>query len=209
MFVRFKGGILRTFKRSSMTDVIKVTNSELLPPQDKVISDAIKEIRNASSEASTAILRLSQTLFKWSVKKEWEAIENILDKEKIIHSSVRKRLISIGSNAVLMNENHWKQLPHGYHHLYPLTQIEETKLEKLIETEKIYSGMTVNESNELKNKFRKKKAPAQRQSKYLHFTIKIKVSSDMRGVQSAIKSHFNELKQTVKKYDPNAEIAMN
>ncbi len=192
-----------------MTDVVKIANAELLPPLNKVVSEAINEIRSASSEASVAILRLAQTLYKWSVKKEWEVIEDILDKEKIIHSSVRKRLVSIGSNAVLMKEQHWSRLPHGYHHLYPLTQIDEPRLEKLIESEKIHSGMTVNESNELKNKFRKKKAPAPRQSKYLYFTIKIKVSSEVKSVQSAIKSHFNDMKRTVKEYDSEAVVVMN
>lgn len=192
-----------------MTDVIKMTNAELLPPLSKVVSDAVKEIRNASSDASTAILRLAQTLYKWSVKKEWDAIEDILDKERIVHSSVRKRLISIGSNAVLMNEQHWNRLPHGYHHLYPLTQIDEPKLEKLIESEKIYSGMTVNDSNELKNKFRKKKAPAPRKSKNLNFTIKIKVSSEGRVTQSAIKSLFADMKRAIKEYDSQAVVEMN
>ena len=190
-------------------EVIKLANIEILPPLNNVVAEAINEIRNASSEASTAILRLAQTLYKWSIKKEWEKIESILDKEKIIHISVRKRLISIGSNAVLMNEHHWNRLPHGYHHLYPLTQIDESRLEKLIESDKIYIGMTVNESNELKNKFRKKKAPAPRKSKYLNFTIKIKVSSEGRGTQSAIKSLFADMKRAIKEYDSQAVVEMN
>jgi hypothetical protein len=189
-------------------EVIKIENIEILSPLNSAVLNAINEIRDASAEASTAILLLAKTLHKWSTKKVWSEIESILDKEKIIHISVRKRLIKIGSNAVLMNEQHWNRLPHGYHHLYPLTQIDESRLEKLIESDKIYIGMTVNESNEIKNKFRRKKAPAPRKSKYLNFTIKIKVSSDKKGIQTVINSEFNKMKKTVKKYDSDAIIEM-
>jgi len=192
-----------------MNQVKKVQVDEILPAtKNNVVQVAVNEIRNASSDARTAVLKLAKTLQKWNAKKEWGQIEKILDKDKIVSESVRKKLMRIGSNPILMNEDYWDKLPIGYSQLYPLTQIDENELVKLIEKKQVHDGLTVEKSNELKNKHRTKTEPAQRKTKFLHYTIKIKVSSEAKNINSVVKTQFNEFKKTIKEHDKNAIIEM-
>lgn len=184
--------------------------NEILPPaENKTVLDAVTEIRNASTDASTAVLRLAKTLQKWNARKEWNEIEAKLDKEQIISESVRKKLMRIGSNTVLMNEENWDKLPIGYNQLYPLTQIEDDRLVKLIQSDKVHNGLTVEESNQLKNNNRAKKEPQQRKTKVIHYTIKIKVSSDVKNIKSSVKSYFSEFKKHISEVDENAVVELN
>jgi hypothetical protein len=192
-----------------MGKVVKVTNLEVLPAVDhKLVAQAIDDIRNAGLNATTAYLHLADTIVKWNASKEWNEIERILISEQILSDSVLKKLMLIGSNPVLMDRKNWTKLPLGYNHLYPFTQIEPNKLTELIEAGKIHNGLSVKESNELKEQYRAKKAPSTRVPKTLNYTIKIKVSADVKNIKSQVKSQFNALKSQIQELDKSATVEM-
>jgi hypothetical protein len=192
-----------------MGKVVKITNPEILPAIDhQLVSKALAEIRNAGQNATTAYLHLADTIAKWNASKEWNEIERTLISQQIISDSVLKKLILIGSNSVLMDKKNWTKLPLGYNHLYPFTQIAPDKLVELIDDGKIHNGLSVKESNELKERHRVKKSPAQRNTKTLNYTIKIKVSADAKNIKSQVKTQFNVLKNHIKELDESAVIEL-
>jgi hypothetical protein len=192
-----------------MGKVLKIETTEILPRIDqKLVAEAIKEIRNAGQNATTAYLQLARTIRNWRDKKEWDEIEEILLSKQLVSDSVLKKLILIGSNPVLMDESNWAKLPIGYNHLYPFTQIEPDKLTELIEDGKIHNGLSVKESNELKDRHRTKKKPSQRTPKSVQFTIKIKLSSNTKGVQTLLKSQVYKLKVELGKLDKSSVVEL-
>jgi len=192
-----------------MGKVAKIETTEILPRiNHKVVADAIREIRSAGQNATNSFLHLVKTISNWRDKKEWNAIEQILISKQILSDSVLKKLILIGSNPVLMNESNWTKLPIGYNHLYPFTQIEPEKLTELIEDGKIHNGLSVKESNELKEMFRAKKTPAPRTQNSVQFTIKIKSSSNTKSVQALLKSQVYKLKVELQKIDKTVFIEL-
>lgn len=192
-----------------MSKVKKIEVTEVLPPLDTgAIATAIKEIKDAYRESSASILRLADAVYRWSNHKDWAAIEKQLDEKRVIGESLRKKLLRIGANAILMKEEHWEKLPSGYQHLYPLTQIEPATLEKLIEEGAVYQGMTVEESNLLKNEYRAKKPPAERKAKTLTFTIRIKISAETKNIKSEMKSQVSALKKHLYALDESAVIEL-
>lgn len=192
-----------------MGKVAKIETSEVLPKVDAaVVKQAIADIKKAGQDATTAFLRLANTIAKWQRNKEWNEIERVLISESIVSDSVLKKLLLIGANPVLMDETNWKKLPIGYNHLYPFTQIAPEKLTELIDHGEIHSGLSVKESNELKDRFRLRKEPAPRTPKPSQFTIKIKVSSDVKNVQSIIKSQIATLKNQLQKLDKAAVVEL-
>ncbi len=192
-----------------MGKVTKIETSEVLPKIDgALVKRAIKEITDAGQEATTAYLRLADKIAKWHRDKHWNEIERILVTEKIVSDSVLKKLILIGSNPVLMDQSHWSKLPIGYNHLYPFTQIAPEKLTELIDDGRIHNGLSVKESNELKDKFRHKKEPAPRTPKTVQFKITIKASANTNNVQSLVKKQFSSLRNHVLKLDKSASIEL-
>lgn len=192
-----------------MGKAVKISNQEILPAVDrKVVAQAIADIREAGQNATTAYLHLADTIAKWNANKEWNEIERILVDEQIVSDSVLKKLILIGSNSVLMDKRNWTKLPLGYNHLYPFTQIAPDKLLELIDNGKIHNGLSVKESNELKEKHRTKKAPAQRNAKTLNYTIKIKVSAETKNIKSQVKAQFNALKNHIQNLDETAFVEL-
>jgi hypothetical protein len=192
-----------------MGKVVKIEASEILPAIDhKVVADAITDIRNAGQDATTAYLKLADTIAKWNANKQWNEIERILILEKIVSDSVLKKLILIGSNKVLMDKRNWTKLPIGYNHLYPFTQIAPEKLVDLIDRGTIHNGLSIKESTELKDKHRQKKEPAPRKTKNLTFTIKIKVSSDVKNIKSQVRAQFNAMKTQIQELDKTAIVEM-
>jgi hypothetical protein len=192
-----------------MGKVVKITNPEILPAIDhKLVEEALTEIRSAGQNATTAYLHLADTIAKWNARKEWGEIERTLISQQVISDSVLKKLILIGSNSVLMDKKNWTKLPLGYNHLYPFTQIAPDKLVELIDEGKIHNGLSVKESNELKEQHRAKRAPALRNASTLNYTIKIKVSTEVKNIKSQIKSQFNTLKNHIQQLDETAVIEL-
>lgn len=192
-----------------MGKVVKIQTSEILPKVDvPLVRRAIADIKNAGQDATTAYLRLANTIAKWQRNKEWNEIERVLISQNIVSDSVLKKLILIGSNPVLMDESNWTKLPIGYNHLYPFTQIAPEKLTELIEDGEIHNGLSVKESNELKDKFRHKKEPAPRTPKIIHFSVKIKISADKKNAQSLVKSHIAKLKSELQKLDKSSVVEL-
>lgn len=192
-----------------MEKVTKITNAEILPAiNHKLVEEALAEIRIAGQNATTAYLHLADTIVKWNASKEWNEIERTLISQQIISDSVLKKLILIGSNSVLMDKKNWTKLPLGYNHLYPFTQIAPEKLVKLIDDGKIHNGLSVKESNELKDQHRAKKAPAQRNASTLNYTIKIKVSANTKNIKSQVKAQFNTLKSQIQNLDETAVVEL-
>jgi len=194
---------------TTMAKMTNVQNTEIL---DKVNSEqvrlAVAEIKSAASSASKAILHLADVLYKWSNKSDWVEIERRLTAERIFDMSIVKRIILIGSNGVLMKKEYWDRLPSGYHHLYPLTQIDDDRLVSLIKQEKIHGGMTVKDSNILKDRFRVKSPPKPRTPKYVNYTIKIKVFSTSGKMNSTINAEFKRIKKNIESVDPSAIIEL-
>ncbi len=192
-----------------MGKVVKITNPEILPAiNHKLVNEALAEIRKAGQNATTAYLHLADTIAKWNASKEWNEIERTLISEQIISDSVLKKLILIGSNSVLMNKKNWTKLPLGYNHLYPFTQIATDKLVELIDEGKIHNGLSVKESNELKDQYRFKKAPAPRNSSTLTYTIKIKVSAGTKNIKSQVREQFNAMKNHIQELDESAVVEL-
>jgi hypothetical protein len=192
-----------------MGKVVKITNPEILPAiNHKLVEEALAEIRKAGQNATTAYLHLADTISKWHKRKEWNEVERTLISQQIISDSVLKKLILIGSNSVLMDRKNWTKLPLGYNHLYPFTQIAPDKLVELIDDGKIHNGLSVKESNELKEKHRAKKAPAERNASFITYTIKIKVSADTKNIKSQVKAQFNALKNHIQNLDETAVVEL-
>jgi hypothetical protein len=210
---QFEGAILKVLSQNflgvHMGKVVKIEASEILPAVNhELVGQAIDDIRNAGLNATTAYLHLADTIAKWNASKEWIEIERILISEEILSDSVLKKLMLIGSNPVLMDRKNWTKLPLGYNHLYPFTQIAPSKLTELIEAGKIHNGLSIKESNELKEQFRAKKAPSARVPKTLNYTIKIKVSADSKNIKSKIKAQFNTLKNQIQELDESAIVEL-
>lgn len=192
-----------------MGKVAKIETSEVLPKVDTaLVKEAIAEIKNAGQDATTAFLRLANSIAKWQRNKQWNEIERVLISENIVSDSVLKKLLLIGANPVLMDETNWKKLPIGYNHLYPFTQIVPEKLTELIDHGEIHNGLSVKESNELKDRYRLRKEPATRTPKTVQFTIKIKMSADTKNLQSSVKSQFSALKNQLQKIDASAIVEL-
>jgi hypothetical protein len=212
-FLRFKkwyseGSNLELFE-VEMVKIARVTNTEILPAIDhKVVAQALTEIRNAGQNATTAYLHLADTIVKWNANKDWNEIERTLISEQILSDSVLKKLMLIGSNSVLMDRKNWTKLPLGYNHLYPFTQISQDKLEKLIVDGTIHNGLSVKESNELKEQFRTKKAPVTKNNNRITITIKIKLSVDIKNIKTKFNTKFDAFKNEIHQLDATAEVEL-
>jgi hypothetical protein len=152
------------------------------------------------------VLRLAKTLYEWAQRKEWNDIEQELERNRIVTDSVRKKLMRIGAHAILMNETHWTKLPLGYNAVYNLSLIEAPDLTKLIKSNKVHPGLTIAETANLKDTYRSKPAPAPRKTKRLTYTLKITVAADISGIDKAVKSHIRAMEKAIKSIDRNATI---
>lgn len=187
----------------------EVTKAQVTEVQDANIETnlrkAIAEIKEKVANASHAVLELADTLYKWKQTTAWGEIERELEDRNIVKESVRKKLVAIAQNKTLMKQDLWDNLPIGYNHLYPLSQIKPEKLQQLVQKGKIHAGLTVEESNELKSKFAEKKSSSSRtrtpttQTYQLKFTVSLEIPS----VRSQVKSAIAEFKEHIKTIDPD------
>jgi len=188
----------------------EVTKAQVTEVQDANIQTelrkAIAEIKEKVANASHAVLELADTLYKWKQTTAWGEIERQLEDQNIVKESVRKKLVAIAQNKTLMKQDLWDNLPIGYNHLYPLSQIKPDKLQQLVEKGKVHSGLTVEESNNLKSQFTNKKPSSGRtraptkQTYPLKFTVSLEIPS----VRSQVKSAITEFKEHIYSIDPDA-----
>lgn len=119
--------------------------------QDNV-SKALVNIRESMQKTADAIVDLAVMLYDYSLGREWRYIRETLVNENILSDSVLKKLVPIGQNNVLKNAKYRSRIPFGYNHLYPLTQLEEKRLERLIGERTVHQGLTVEEATRIKGK---------------------------------------------------------
>jgi hypothetical protein len=169
-----------------------------------VVANALADIKQSVQKTANAILDLAEILYKYSLKKEWYFIREELVNSNTFSDSVLKKLLPIGQNKILTDKKHREQLPFGYNHLYPLTQIQNDTLEKLIDKGDVHIGLTVEEANRLKVEYAES-APSSNKTKSatqdtITYTVKFKISKK-RVVQSQVNDALNIFRKKLEKID--------
>lgn len=170
-----------------------------------VIANALADIKQSVQKTANAIIDLAEILYKYSLKKEWHFIREELINSNTFSDSVLKKLLPIGQNKILTDKKHREQLPFGYNHLYPLTQIQNDTLARLIDKGDVHIGLTVEEANRLKVEYAES-APSSNKTKLviqdsLTYTVKFKISKK-RVIQSQVNDALNLFKKRLEKIDP-------
>lgn len=180
------------------------TQTALTADSRAVVMDALVDIKQSVQKTANAIIDLAEVLFKYSTKKEWHFIREELISSNTFSDSVLKKLLPIGQNKVLTDKKHREQLPFGYNHLYPLTQIRNDTLEKLIDKGDVHTGLTVEEANRLKVEYSESASSSNKTKSAtqdtITYTVKFKISKK-RVVQSQVNDALNIFRRKLEKID--------
>ena len=174
--------------------------------QDNV-SKALINIRESMQKTADAIVDLAVMLYEYSLGREWRYIRETLVNENILSDSVLKKLVPIGQNNVLKNPKYRTHIPFGYNHLYPLTQLDEKKLERLIVDGTVHQGLTVEEATRIKDQYQGKiggKAPSQTDD-FISVVVTVRMKNT-KTAKSKLNSLVRDLEHSLRDVDPDVVI---